>query len=180
MQRLGLREQLGRRLEVTLGAPQTGHGDVPAVAVLQQGRGLAERPGGVEVLSRGLELILFDEHVGQTDVQVAEGGQRGTGMPLRRRQGVLLEPSGLVGSPPRHPHAGQGHRAAELVGDVACLGHAADRVGERVDRLLGVAPPQAASPRKPSAPARAMWSSGPVSARALRACCAMASVSPRA
>ena len=160
---------------------QPGHRGVPAVPVLQQRRPVAELTGGLEVLRGRVEVALLAEHVGQADVQVAGGGQHRAGWRLGRGQRAFVEPARLVGPAAGQPHAGQHDGGAELVGDVAGRVQAARPPRVNVSTAVPRSPAaQAARPRKPAAPPRARWSSGPASSRARRACATVPSTSPRA
>ena len=140
VERLRLAQQLDRPFEVTLGTAQARHGHIPAVPVLEQRRRLPQLLRRPQVLPCGSQLPLLDEDVGQPDVQVTQGGEGGAVVPACGGQGALQQSPRLDRTPPSHPHAGEDHRAAQLIGDVTGRPHALHRRGERLDRLLEVAP----------------------------------------
>jgi hypothetical protein len=139
--RLGLVQQLHRGLVVPLGTPQSGHGDVPSVAVLEERGPLAQLLARLEVVRRWFQVTLFQQDLAEPDVQVAKNGGGGSGVLLRRPQGTLVEPSRHPGLATNHPHLRVDNRAPELVGDVSRGVQAPHRLRVRLHSGLEVASP---------------------------------------
>jgi len=150
------------------------------VAVLEEGGPLAQLLARLKVVRRCFQVTLFQQNLAQPDVQVTKNGGSGTGILLGRPQGTLVEPSRHPGLATNHPHLREGHRAPELVGDVSRGVQAQHRLRVHLHSGLEVASPHADKPRKPAAPARVRWSSGPASSSACRACAAVPVTSSRA
>ena len=100
---------------------------------------MPEHPGRLEVCLGAGEVAELAVELGQADMQVG-GGPRVRLVPCGGLlQGLLVQPAGAAGPARSDPHVGEHHRGVELVDQVARGVQAADRLGERRQRLLDVA-----------------------------------------
>lgn len=120
---LGLLEELEGSGEIALDLAQPGRHDPPAVRGLGEAGLLAELRGGVEVASRPVEVVAFQQRLGQAHVQVRRAPHDVTGRRehQRRCEHLLRVAAGV----PARSACPRRERAPEHVADVA-------RGGERV------------------------------------------------
>ena len=132
--------------QVSLRCEQARLGGAPAVRVLWQACGVAERSAQLQVVGRGGQVVAFVRDTADADVHVGGSPRHRERVVFGEAQRVLVGPK-RVGEPALgDADVGQGDGAAQHVGDVPVLAQPlhAGRVG--AVRLLEVA---AGPPRKP-------------------------------
>ena len=116
-------------------------------------RALSQDPRRLQVRLGAGEVVELAVQLGQADVQVGGGPRVRLAVPGRGRERLLVQPAGAAGSPGGDPHVGEHDRGVQLVDQVSRCVQAADRLGERGERLLDVAGRPGGQAEEPARPA---------------------------
>ena len=127
------REQVERSIRVAFGFAQPGHGDEPAEPVLGGEGVVAQSLCRREVIAGGLQLVSFDEQLGETRVQVGDrrlAAAVGEALVGGDSQRVLVGTDSLRQPSQRQQHVGDDRGGAQCVGEVAREPEAGGRLAE--------------------------------------------------